>query len=206
MMYRKLAMLLVVCTGLGGCQLQGHDGSEHAKEARAQQEHKISKLQNELFNLKSKLSTLEAREKFDSGWLSSLSNQVESHISATFDPATSSGYQYLNAGPVSLMLSIKDIKAYGAGTKIYVRIGNPSTAVLYGLDGVVSYGPSYSKEKTMGYLKWLKAQNSVHQSIPDTFYAGRWKTVSIILSNVKPDSLGRLNFTLHANKIAFSGR
>jgi len=99
------------------------------------------------------------------------------------------------------MISVDDVAPYADGVKVRLAVGNPSSVVMNGLSGEVTYGPATSQMDSLGLEAWQAKQKTVPVSLPDSLSPGHWNKVTITLPGVRSTGLGRLVLTLKGDQI-----
>jgi len=102
------------------------------------------------------------------------------------------GYSVIDAGEISLVVSLKDVKESASGSKVTLQIGNPSTATITRLHLNMSYGKA-----TEEGLLTNPIRNKV-ENITTRLPPGKWTSVTVGLPDAPPQELGivRINGAL----------
>ena len=105
----------------------------------------------------------------------------------------SSGYTVLKTNIGSITVSLENVQPYANGSRVTLRFGNVTNAIIFGAKAKIEWGsvddkgvPNNVEEKSMDF------------SLKESLAAGAWTNVRVVLENVPPSSLGFIrinNFT-----------
>lgn len=175
----KRLVLLAGCFALTACLPENNSGRDHTVEISAL-EHNISYLQGEVNRLK-EVNDLHYRE------ISRMGNSTVELSPATKDFAisrTEYGHLYF---------SIRDVKKYANGHKVYVQIGNPHTSSFQDVVLKIRYNKAY--ETGHDFVEWLGSikETSYRATVP--ILAGFWTTYEVVLSPSTDEETGWIEIT-----------
>lgn len=171
----RILFALVVCVTLGACQ----NPTEPLVDAEARAQIEELKRQISLIKLEAALA------RIDSEGLAS--------SSAVFDPQGSQSYTRIKAPTGNILVALDRIEPYLSGFNVFIRVGNPSTAVLHGVSGEI---------------KWGKADDSDPPGkkfdLPDTFPPGSWRVVKLTTGPVDAQSMQKIVFVPVFNQLSLT--
>lgn len=155
-------------------------------------EQKVASLEASVKNLQTRVFSLElASHRFESGFLDP-SDPAFARVDAA-------------SGLRSFAISITDVKPFGDGVQVTLRLGNPSTARFHGAKLTVSYG---SREPQFGqanfpdkYAAWSNGLQKKQIDLSEDIKPGSWNPVTIALPGISADKFGYLNVSIDTNEI-----
>ncbi len=176
----KIAFVTVSILGLTGCVNESQLADLQAKVADLQT--KVVDLRAEVTELKSSNEREEIdnlRDKLE--WMELM--QTISKI-ALLKPSDT-GYATVQFDLGALALKIDDIQPFANGSKATLRIGNPLSSKINGLQVTIEWGEVDKK----GFAINDKAK-SKKLILAETLSAGAWTRVNVVLEGVKAENLG----------------
>lgn len=117
-----------------------------------------------------------------------------------FDPADTDGYMNVRTKIGTLLLSIDRVEPIADGSKVILRVGNPTSATLLGLELQTRYGSRWDQKAD--YNQWQSGLAAKEVSIADTLFPSSWNYVSFALPGVKPDQLGHISLAARTDRIS----
>lgn len=108
------------------------------------------------------------------------------------------GFQRLDAGFVTLLVTTDSIDPYLDGFKIKLKVGNPTSGDLSAAQLVcTTYKPSASTNATPPWENWRSITNSVSAKL----FAGTWTPIEFILAPATINELRNASVTLEVNEV-----
>jgi hypothetical protein len=143
--------------------------------------------------------------------------QKESETWAVLD-TTSDKYSVAKSNLGFFLVSCADIKEYGDGQKISLKIGNPQMMSYSGFKMKCQYGSRPPEqpnlidpatgETSQAWKDWLVAKDAWRQSLKekeltlvDDLLIGQWNDVDITIAPAKPDELAILCVKLEMDQV-----
>jgi hypothetical protein len=83
-----------------------------------------------------------------------------------------------------LTVNIEDISPYANGSRVVLKLGNPSSATLRELSATLEWGRIDAQGSPSGRVY------SKQQSFPDPLAGGTWRQYVVTLADVPPQELG----------------
>jgi hypothetical protein len=127
--------------------------------------------------------------------------------SAEFDP-TDEGFHRIDSDVASFAVSIGNLQPYGDGSKLTVKIGNPSAATFSNSKLNVKYGPRYPDVDDPKFAeKFAEFESKVRTKeivLTKNVAGGSWNPNQIILPGIKPDALGYVEISIQTGAIHLS--
>ena len=112
---------------------------------------------------------------------------------AEFDP-TEDSFQRIDSDIASFAVSLANLQPYGDGSRITIKVGNPSAASFQNVKLNVKYGPRWpdiSDPKFAEKYAEVEAQVRTKEiTLTKKVAAGSWNPNPIVLPGLKPDVLG----------------
>lgn len=115
--------------------------------------------------------------------------------SVAYMSTTKPGYSTVKTDITPLLISFSSVAAVGPGTKLYLSVGNPSTATLSDTKITVNYAVPPAKE---GENKTAK---QVTQEMMQDMSPGKWTFVEVILPAIKPDQLDDFTVSVQTSTV-----
>jgi len=94
-------------------------------------------------------------------------------------------FAYIRTDVGKLSASLADIRPYANGSRVTLRFGNPTSAILTGVTFKVDYGPL----DKAGIIVTDSSQTQQH-SLNGDLPRGSWKNEDVVLDGVPTSSLG----------------
>jgi len=166
-MFRKAALVLAVL--LAGCDSRDDRSERELASLRDSQ----SNLLRQINNLEGKISELEAESD-----------------SARILKRSDSGYSVVKTDFGAITIQMKSVTADGAGSRVRLQIGNPTTATITKLMLFGHWGAVNKDGEPDGETHSLM-QPTITRHLP----AGTWSDASFLIEGAKPSDLGYLRIT-----------
>jgi hypothetical protein len=135
------------------------------------------------------------------------SRETNKWKSAEFEP-TDEGYQRIDSSVASFAVSIGNLQPYGDGSKLTVKIGNPSAATFSNGKLNVKYGPRYPELEDPKFAeKVAEIESKVRTkeiALTKNIAGGSWNPNQVILPGIKPDALGYVQISIQTDTIHLS--
>jgi hypothetical protein len=132
------------------------------------------------------------------------SRETNKWKAAEFDPADE-GFQRIDSNVASFAVSIGNLQPYGDGSKLTVKIGNPSAATFSNAKLHVKYGPRYPEIENPKFAeKFAEVDSKVRTkeiALIKEIVGASWNPNQIILPGVKPDTLGYVQIRIETDFI-----
>jgi hypothetical protein len=195
----KLSLAVGLCF-LVGCQPAGQQD--------------ITVLKDELNTIKAHESKVDRPTRAEFGALSSRLDQLQAQLDAArlaqgdsknfaiFDPISDQGYGIVEVDFGKLAVAIDDIAPYADGSRITLRIANPTSITFQGVKAKIVYGASVSKFSADKPSAWNATQKVKEFDLTTPIVPARWNAVVVTLPGSKPEEIGRLVVSLTTNQIA----
>ena len=110
---------------------------------------------------------------------------------ATFDVQGTQSYTKLKAPTGAVLVSLDRIEPYLNGFNVFIKIGNPSTAILHGVSGEINWGRSDSSDMQTKKFELL-----------DSFPPGTWRSVKLTIGPANSQDLSKIVFSPKFNQIS----
>ena len=130
------------------------------------------------------------------------------NATATFD-TTSEGFQQVDSDISPFLISIHDVKPYGDGTRLTIRIGNVAAADFSGVSLNLQYGRKApeSEDGSLDFEELAKpyyATKDKEHKVLERIKASSWNPTTVTLPGVKPDELGYITIAIQASQVFLS--
>jgi hypothetical protein len=198
-------LFTLVCLFLVACQEQSLPTSNaeqtQLREQTSQLQSRLTALQSTVSGLSSQVAILTNR----------LNMQSEEWTTAEFDP-TEPSYQRVDAKPGigSFAVSVQDVQTFGDGVRIRLNLGNPSSAIVSGVELRLKYGPRAPamSDPNFGqeYSTWLEGLQSKNQELMTDLRPGSWNPISVTLPRIDAKNFGYLEVGMSNKVISLSSR
>ena len=99
------------------------------------------------------------------------------------------------------MVSLKNVEPYLDGVKVYLEIGNLSSATYAGVVLKVKWGQRM-EDFSGEMVDYFRSLRETEISLVDTLKQGSWSKVEFTLAKTKPERFGLLEVTLETNKLS----
>ena len=163
---------LFVC----GC----NQNEQRSSELQAQTEilsNRCDSLQSQLNSLKTDLESLQEKQ---------YSNELDQEKNQTaFLTPGSNGYSVIKTDIGLLTVDLEDVKPYANGSRVTLSFGNLSNATIEGVKATFQWGSVNSDG-----LRNYSSDKTREITFNESFSAGAWTTVHVVLENVPPIKLG----------------
>ncbi|HPN79752.1 MAG TPA: DUF3251 domain-containing protein [Dokdonella sp.] len=171
-------IVAMLAASLAGCSAP--DKPPQLNAANGQLSVRISKLEDELRHMTPTLAELKAEVSAQGDKFDDLTARLSVRLSkyASLSPRSDSGYAVIDAGLTKLTVNYVSVEPNAGGSRLTLRIGNPSSATLSGGRVYIRYGPKNEE----GQGKFL-AESPI-QSFPP----GAFTNISVPLSETKPEA------------------
>jgi outer membrane murein-binding lipoprotein Lpp len=145
---------------------------------------RVNDLQKQIKELDTKVKTLE----------SDLDNIKNENSAERFDrdiegiaylTPGSTGYSVIKIDLGYVTVSLEDIKPYANGSRVALRFGNPTNAILTDMSATLEWGAVDSKGAPLN-------AEAKSKEIPfvKSFRPGSWNTIDVVLEGIPPTNLG----------------
>ncbi|MDX6610935.1 MAG: hypothetical protein QOD75_121 [Blastocatellia bacterium] len=113
---------------------------------------------------------------------------------------TSDSYQKVNSNNGTFLVSVAKLEPYLNGYKIFLGIGNMTTATFSGFDLSLKWAP---KEPAFNdnWLSWHQNKKTKSQHFTQDLLPGRWNQVEVILTPAQAHELGYLEVSIKTNEV-----
>jgi hypothetical protein len=108
------------------------------------------------------------------------------------------GYAFVATELGQLMAACEDLKPFGDGYKLTLRVGNPHQVLLNGLSIKVRYHP-----------KWGSTPFEIREvstNVTDRLLPGTWSRITLVLSPARAEDTGMIWVTIAVNQVTLYGR
>jgi hypothetical protein len=164
-------------------------------------------LAEEVKQLKARLDLLELKALLQS----TIDLLKSSYSAAEFDP-TDSSFQRLDAisGVGSFAVSVNDVRDFGDGVRVFVRLGNMTAATIVGATLKLTYGPrkpawEASPEYSARLDEWKANLKEKDEVINANLRPGSWNPVTVTLPDLDQKNFGYLQMKIETKTISLSG-
>ena len=161
----------------------------------------IEKLRAQIASQASQLKALNYIAKGAQTLSARLSAQANRFDSAVFDPPTSEGFERVDTNVAPVVVSVRNIAAYGNGTRVTLAVGNMTSAELDGLTGTAKYGGT-RPTATDAYFDWYDKLGTEQFSVDHPLLPGKWNYASINLPSIAPAKFGYLEISLSVASVS----
>jgi hypothetical protein len=180
---RQVTLLFAAVALLSGCAPTGSTSGE-LNQAVAGATKRLDQLNGRLDELKKTNATLEQRvstlERSDQ-WR----DFVDTASGMAYLTPGTDGYAILKIDVGFVSVSLENVQPYANGTRVALRFGNPTAAVLNGGKATLEWG----KVDANG-LAQNETAKSRDVTFTESFGSGSWTTVHVVLEGVPPSELG----------------
>lgn len=128
-----------------------------------------------------------------------VNRQTNRYKAAEFDPSEET-YQRIDSDVASFAVSLSNLQAYGDGSRITVKVGNPNAATFNNVKLNVKYGPRWPDSSDPKFSEKAaeveKQVRSKEITLTKNIVAGSWNPNPIVLPGIKPEVLGFLEISI----------
>jgi len=168
-------------------------------------------LERKTQELEKKVSELEARQTEIATWKDLVSTSLdglqfrllglENGDEATVDCAQK-GYSFARTQLGMLLVKCEDLRPFGDGYRVALRIGNPHAALLLGVNLSVRYGPRPPEDPKASWAEWTQSLHEKQLKLPDTLRPGAWNRVEIVLAPAKTGDVGFIGVKVEVDRVS----
>lgn len=129
--------------------------------------------------------------------------EINSHTpinSAQFAP-NSEGFQSVDTDIGKLTVSLQKIEKYANGHKIFLQIGNPTSATLSDTEITVKYGVNFENSDKI-FSDWYNNLKESKKNITQKLMPSTWNNVEVTLSPSTDEETGFISVELNPKKIS----
>lgn len=173
-----------------------------ALEAKAKElEKRIAALEGKLAENEKTMEQVRASLEFLALRVLVLENGEEAALSCT-----EQGYSFVPTQLGKFMISCDDLKPFGDGYKVTLRVGNPHFVTLNGVKLTVRYGPRMPQAAGSGpqRVAWDEWQHSVREKSVDlnnVLLPAAWNRVDVVLAPAKAEEVGFIGVKMVVDKL-----
>ena len=151
----------------------------------------LSKLQTENLRLSFRISDLESKNR-----------------RVSLDPASPKKYQRLDTTAGFFLVSFENAETYLDGYRVFIEIGNLSSARYVGFTLDTTWGPRYDWDKYTedSFKKWQGQTQTKKLTFTEPLASGQWNRVALILPSTSASQLGFVEISLDTDTVSFGGR
>lgn len=170
----------------------------------------IQDLQNKYYELQTKVVLLEfTKERINDLNRRIFKLELNQHNEIYLDLA-SKNYQRIDTLSGIFLISLDNVIRYGNGYKLFLRVGNISTATYKGFDFKIKYGKEFNTEEwekdPSAYDKWEKSLKLKETSFTNELEPGVWNKIDVIIAPATSEELGHITLSMQTNVVSLYQR
>jgi Protein of unknown function (DUF3251) len=152
------------------------------------------------------VAALEKRLKALESKVYALEYKLDKDNSVELD-TSSDVYQRVNSNNGSFLVRVMKAEPYLNGYKVFLAIGNTTTATFSGFDLTFKWGMAEpSPGEFSKWLAWFNSLNKKTQSFLQDLEPGTWNQVEVILTPTRKDELGYLELSMTTSAVVLRSR